>query len=374
MPNIVTQDRFIKEALAAHNEYRRLHNVPELEHEARLSELALEWAENLASNGALSYRNISYKNKEVGENIIRFDLNKTSIHYINGKEATDEWYKQEADYKYDGKFSPNTGNFTQLIWKNTQKIGFGFCMDETGIFYVVANYYPAGNYRNQFMNNLLPVSLKLNPATESLPPSSNEKNDSKRNYFFKDIMDKVKNHKSDHAVDSMDDHVEQLDESIEEANYNFDEVQTKFINEALSAHNKYRQMHGVQDLVHNSELSLIAQGYADKLARLDQMVHSKNKYNDEKIGENLAYSFDSRLDHYSGYNASKQWYDEIYDHNFNLDHQKGTGHFTQLIWKNTREVGFGVSEAKNGGWYAVANYYPAGNFIGRFVQNVPKPL
>jgi len=60
------------------------------------------------------------------------------------------------------------------------------------------------------------------------------------------------------------------------------------------------------------------------------MEHSKNKYKGESLGENLAYSYDSRLDYYAGEKATMQWYDEIHDHNFNLDHQRGTGHFTQV--------------------------------------------
>ena len=31
-----------------------------------------------------------------------------------------------------------------------------------------------------------------------------------------------------------------------------------------------------------------------------------------------------------GEKASMQWYDEIKDHNFSLDYQPGTGHFTQV--------------------------------------------
>jgi hypothetical protein len=58
-----------------------------------------------------------------------------------------------------------------------------------------------------------------------------------------------------------------------------------------------------------------------------------------------------------GEKASMQWYDEIKDHNFNLDHQSGTGHFTQLVWKTTKEVGFGVARASDGSFYGVANYY-----------------
>ncbi len=34
----------------------------------------------------------------------------------------------------------------------------------------------------------------------------------------------------------------------------------------------------------------------------------------------------------------------------------------KLVWKTTREVGFGVAKASDGSFYGVANYYPAGSF------------
>ena len=47
-------------------------------------------------------------------------------------------------------------NFTQLIWKNTKEVGFGFSYDRKGNFYVVANYFPSGNIEGQYQNNVLP--------------------------------------------------------------------------------------------------------------------------------------------------------------------------------------------------------------------------
>ena len=50
-----------------------------------------------------------------------------------------------------------------------------------------------------------------------------------------------------------------------------------------------------------------------------------------------------------------------------------TGHFTQLIWKNCIEVGFGIAIGKDGTVYLVSNYLPAGNVIGYYPQNVQLP-
>jgi glioma pathogenesis-related protein 2 len=70
--------------------------------------------------------------------------------------------------------------------------------------------------------------------------------------------------------------------------------------------------------------------------------------------------------------ATKAWYDEINDHDFDKDYQNGTGHFTQVVWKETNEVGFGIAKSSNGSFYVVANYYPAGNFMNKFKENVPR--
>eukprot|EP00435_Cladocopium_sp_Y103_P003093 s2756_g1.t1 len=63
----------------------------------------------------------------------------------------------------------------------------------------------------------------------------------------------------------------------------------------------------------------------------------------------------------------KAWYDEIADYDFGGDYQKGTGHFTQVVWKGSTHVGMALSED---GRFCVANYYPGGNVIGRFKDNV----
>ena len=83
----------------------------------------------------------------------------------------------------------------------------------------------------------------------------------------------------------------------------FGPVQSRFINEALNAHNECRAKHGVPPLQHCNDLSVIAQNYAQKLAQWRQLKHSPNDsrvYNNQKLGENLAFAYDSRLNFYSG--------------------------------------------------------------------------
>ncbi len=47
-----------------------------------------------------------------------------------------------------------------------------------------------------------------------------------------------------------------------------------------------------------------------------------------------------------------------------------TLHFTQVVWKLTKQLGFGACNITNGGVLFVANYYPRGNYKDQFAQNV----
>ena len=53
----------------------------------------------------------------------------------------------------------------------------------------------------------------------------------------------------------------------------------------------------------------------------------------------------------------------------------GTGHFTQVVWKGSTELGIGRAEVERSGMkcaYIVGRYRPAGNMMGDFAQNVVK--
>ena len=70
-------------------------------------------------------------------------------------------------------------------------------------------------------------------------------------------------------------------------------------------------------------------------------------------------------------------YNEINNYDFVSGTSKGgvIGHFTQMVWKSSTKVGYGVAEApspKYGGKivFVVAKYQPAGNMGGAYTQNV----
>ncbi len=156
--------------------------------------------------------------------------------------------------------------------------------------------------------------------------------------------------------------------NYEISNSNIDLSQNEFQKQSLELHNKLRKMHHVQPLKLNKELCKIAENYSKELAKRNSFEHSNNKYQGKNLGENL---FMCQGKSINGYDMSQSWYDEINNYSFkNATFKSGTGHFTQLIWKNSTDVGFGYCKNNKGIYYGVANYFPAGNYMGQFKENV----
>ena len=152
----------------------------------------------------------------------------------------------------------------------------------------------------------------------------------------------------------------------------YKEVYNTFYLEALNAHNEYRKLHHAEPLTINRQLCRIAETYSRNLAyTIKELVHSTNTYNNINIGENL---YSCRGLNPSGAYVTKKWYDEIKDYDYSTEvANDDIGHFTQVVWKATKEVGFGFTKNDEGKLFVVANYFPAGNTAGLFHENVLRP-
>lgn len=143
-----------------------------------------------------------------------------------------------------------------------------------------------------------------------------------------------------------------------------------FQNECLKAHNDYRHLHNVPPLTLNKDICKTSQKWADHIAKNKKLEHSKNK----NYGENIYYGSSSDPNYKIGGDVPvKSWYDEIKLHKFDEEPRTlKSGHFSQVVWRGSKELG--VAFAKNGNAiFVVANYSPAGNIVGHFVENVPPP-
>ena len=115
----------------------------------------------------------------------------------------------------------------------------------------------------------------------------------------------------------------------------------KFTIEALMAHNKYRFQHGSQPLQMNDYLCRAAKEWATRMATLNELKHSPDhwrRYQGAILGENLAFFMGPVL---KGDRITDMWYREVKKHDFKADIQPDSLHFSQMIWKSTKEVGFG---------------------------------
>lgn len=137
--------------------------------------------------------------------------------------------------------------------------------------------------------------------------------------------------------------------------------------EALDHHNKVRADVGAPTLEWSAELSKFAQEWADHLASQGCKMEHRPRSGEwtQKYGENIFWGSASR---YTPLDASKSWYSEIKDYTYGpltSSNWYQTGHYTQMVWKNTTHVGFGVAICSSGAIIIVANYNPPGNYMGQ---------
>lgn len=130
--------------------------------------------------------------------------------------------------------------------------------------------------------------------------------------------------------------------------------------EMLTAHNTWRRRVGVPNLRWSSQLASYAQEWANNLARSNRLAHRSNN----KYGENLAWASGQQL---SPTQVVQMWGNESQDYNYasnSCRSGKVCGHYTQIVWKNSTEVGCGMARSGNQEFW-VCNYNPPGNYIGQ---------
>jgi len=130
----------------------------------------------------------------------------------------------------------------------------------------------------------------------------------------------------------------------------------------LEAHNSYRTKHCVPSLTWSTDLAASAQRWANRC--------DFNHDHQSPHGENL---FLGTVGAYSPQLVVENWYEEIdlYDY-ARPDFSEPTGHFTQLVWQRTKQLGCGIAVC-GGNDLWVCRYSPHGNVAGQFRRNVSKP-
>jgi len=129
----------------------------------------------------------------------------------------------------------------------------------------------------------------------------------------------------------------------------------------LAAHNAARREAGVPALNWTATLAASAGRWADTLRGQEcRMRHSSGG----NVGENLAWASGQRL---SPAQVVGMWMSERRD----FDAARNTcapgkvcGHYTQVVWRDTTQVGCAMARCGNSEVW-VCQYAPPGNFVGR---------
>ena len=133
-----------------------------------------------------------------------------------------------------------------------------------------------------------------------------------------------------------------------------------YATEALRAHNQVRAQDRQRPLKWSSDLENISQTWANQLAKSCKVYHHKGQI---PFGENLFIaSYRTNISH-----AVKLWAAEKKTYNYKQNRcqpGKQCGHYTQVVWKGTTDVGCGVQQCANGSQIWVCSYFPAGNIVG----------
>lgn len=140
------------------------------------------------------------------------------------------------------------------------------------------------------------------------------------------------------------------------------DVKNPFITEILNAHNKYRSELNIAPLKWSEELAKHAKAWADRLASERKMYHSSGTGEGENLwmGTSGYYSLTQMVD---GWGGEKKYYkDGIFPGVSTTGNWADVGHYTQIIWRNTTEVGCAKSTS-GGNDYLVCRYSPPGNYM-----------
>ncbi|KAK5652990.1 hypothetical protein OQA88_9276 [Cercophora sp. LCS_1] len=131
-----------------------------------------------------------------------------------------------------------------------------------------------------------------------------------------------------------------------------------FTSAILNSTNHFRTSHNATALTYNTTLARSADTFLDSNPSCE-FRHSGGPY-----GENIALGCSNVT------SCVEMWGNERDEYDFRkAEFDKKTGHFTQLVWKGTTDVGCGRRWC-SGGWFLVCEYWPRGNVAGKFGEEV----
>ena len=135
----------VQELLDLHNRVRAEVGVGPVTWDPAVAKVAQDYADKMAASGVFAH---NQNNGGLGENIAMRWPNPT-VSQLAGMWADEkkDWNTAWVIGQEPG--NPQTGHYTQMVWRATTKIGAGIATGADGKTYLVCNYNPAGNMMGQ---------------------------------------------------------------------------------------------------------------------------------------------------------------------------------------------------------------------------------
>jgi uncharacterized protein YkwD len=136
----------------------------------------------------------------------------------------------------------------------------------------------------------------------------------------------------------------------------------------LATQNAERAALGVPAMAWNAKLADDARVWADELAATGRFEHSPDQPGQEPQGENLwagtprAYSPEAMVRLWLA--EKRDYRSGVFPNNSRSGDVENVGHYTQVIWRSSRQVGCATAVGKDEE-FLVCRYSEAGNVIGQ---------
>ncbi|CAL8139270.1 unnamed protein product [Orchesella dallaii] len=389
-------------ALEQHNLLRARHGGPDMIMSSQLNDLAVRCAEFMVEHERCDHGCYFVTNKSspwreyftspgMGENIYGgkggyISPNRAAI------DAANAFYSEIKDWNFE-ESKGEAGHFTQMIWRNSDQLGFGVANGPWGVC-AIAKYYPPGNLMSM-------SSLMVRPAyiTETAKDSLDKLEKARvkalstprkaksigpvllPSFTLTMILSTTMPRKG--AILHLIIVLSTVFININPASASGKEYQQV----GLDAHNKLRADHGGPPLTLNEKLNEVAEKCAVYYATERHKIDHSCPHREKGMGENLYAGWGKEdPDEAIAKEACQLWYDEIKDYSFanpKSSNFTATGHFTQLVWKSSTDLGMGIAEGMDEDGrkmiVAVAIYTPQGNIQDNkdwkyYKENVVKPV
>ncbi|XP_067035849.1 uncharacterized protein [Acropora muricata] len=320
---------FKDQCLYWHNYFRTLHQVPPVTWSMDLQKEAEAWVKYLGENNKFHHSQHNPGNLYLQGQIPK--------EYCSDAIWWFHW--EEKFYNYsDPRYSRRTGHFTQVVWRNSKQIGAAWAIRKDGKLVVSIKYRPGGNYVRYFANNVFrPVAQTLGGSWGRVPPK-----------FARCPPKSV---------------IAPTTKPVVEATAGA----MPFKDQCLYWHNYFRTLHQVPPVTWSMGLQKEAEAWVKYLAENNKFQHSQHNRGNLFITEHIPKEYCSDAIWWF------HWEEKYYNYS-DPRYIRRAGNFSQVVWKNSTQIGAAWAIRKDGKLVVSIKYRPRGNDVRYFAENVFPPV